>query len=201
MTLVGSWPPVATRSLGTTAPELLVGQSLDVTTLAGLPGYLQAIGSFVLMVLFGGGLLRWSEPRVCRSLEALHERPYSAAPYGLLAYLIALAVGMYGLSQLGRIGVAGTLLGRIGALLLIGVLLSLTAFGFLVVGTLITDVRGQRKPIHGLVAGAGLSAVGWLVLPTAAGLAVWVVVAAFGLGGAVRRWFHAERTVETERAD
>jgi len=188
-------------SVGTPPPELAVVQSVDVTALGGLPGHLQAIGSFLLVVLFGGALLHWSEARVHRSLEALRERPYSAVPYGLVAYAVALAVGLYGFSQLGRVGVAGTVLGRLVALLLGGVIVSLTAFGFLVVGTLATDVQGQRQPTYGLVLGAALSAVGWLILPPAGGLAVWVLVAAFGLGGAVRVWFHAERTVETERAD
>jgi len=201
MTLVGIHRAVGTVSLGTTPLDIAVGQSVDVTTLSGLPGYLQAIGSFLLVVLFGGVILRQSEARVHRSLEALRERPYSAVPYGLVAYAVALAVGLYGFSQLGRVGVAGTFLGRLVALLLGGVLVSLTAFGFLVVGTLATDVQGQRRPTYGLVLGAALSAVGWLVLPTAGGLAVWVLVAAFGLGGAVRPWFHAERTVETERVD
>ncbi|MDS0261167.1 hypothetical protein NDI56_17340 [Haloarcula sp. S1CR25-12] len=189
------------RSVGTTPPEPAVVQSVDVTAIGGLPGYLQAIGSFLLVVLFGGVILRRSEARVLRSLEALRERPYSAVPYGLVAYAVALAVGLYGFSQLGRVGVAGTFLGLLVALLLGGVFVSLTAFGFLVVGTLATDVHGRREPTYGLVVGAALSAIGWLLLPPAGGLAVWVLVAAFGLGGAVRLWVHAERTVETERAD
>jgi|AntRauTorcE11898_2_1112593.scaffolds.fasta_scaffold00156_20 hypothetical protein len=201
MTIVGIHRSVGSVPVGTTPPDLAVVQSVDVTALSGIPGYLQAIGSFLLVVLFGGVILRQSEARVHRSLEAIHERPYSAVPYGLVAYAIALAVGMYGFSQLGRVGVAGTFLGRLVALLLAGVVVSLTAFGFLVVGTFATDVQGQRRPTYGLVLGAALSAIGWLVLPTAGGLAVWVLVAAFGLGGAVRPWVHAERTVETERAD
>lgn len=182
-------------------PGGTAAQQIDVTTLGSLPGPVKAVGSFLLVVLFGGLALRRAEPRVHRSLDDLVDRPYSAVPYGLLAYVLALVVGLYGLNQLARLGVANTLLGRLVTLLLVGVVVSLTAFGFLVVGTLLTGVQGQRRPSYGLVVGAVLSAVGWLVLPTAGGLAVWVLVAAFGLGGAVRRWFHAERTVETERAD
>jgi len=153
------------------------------------------------VVAFGGLVLRLSEGRVDRSLDALYDQPYRAVPYGLMGYVIALTVGLFGLSQLSRAGVASTLVGRLVALILVGIVVALTAFGFLVVGTLVTDVQGQRRPTYGLLIGAALSAVGWLALPTAGGLAVWVLLAAFGLGGAVRRWFHAERTVETERAD
>ena len=201
MTPVGSHQLVGTVRLSATPLDAAVGQSVDLTLFSDLPGYLQALGSFLLVVLFGAVILRQSKASVQHSLEALHERPYSAVLYGLAAYLIALAVGLYGFSQLGRIGVADTFLGVLVTLVLGCVLASLTAFGFLVVGTLIVDLQGHREPSYGLVLGASLSAIGWLVLSPAVGLAVWVLIASFGLGGAVRPWFHAERTVDTERAD
>lgn len=201
MTLGSLHASVTTVPLGTALADLAVGQAVDVAAIGGLPGYLQAIGSALLVLFFGGLILRRSVATVHRSVEGLHEGPYSAVPYGLVTYGVALAFGLYGFIQLGRVGVAGTLLGRLVALLLGSILASLTAFGFLVVGTLVTEIQGQRRPTHGLVLGAALSAIGWLVLPTAGGLAVWVLVAAFGLGGAVRLWVHAERTVETERVD
>lgn len=200
MAVVSVSRPVATLLAVPSRQAVTATQQVDVTALGGLPGPVKAVGSFLLVVLFGGVLLHRSEARVHRSLDDLLDRPYSAVPYGLLAYVLALAVGLYGLSQLGRVGVANTLLGRLVALFIVGAVVSLTAFGFLVVGTLVTGVGGKRRPTYGLLVGAGLSAVGWLVLPTAGGLAVWVLAAAFGLGGAVRRWFHAERTVETERS-
>lgn len=196
MTVVGLSRSVATVPFGT-ATDVAV----DIAAFGGLPGYLQAVVSFLLVALFGGIILRRSEGLLDRSIDALQERPYSAVPYGLVGYALALAVGLYGFSQLGRIGVAGTPLGQLVALLLGGVIVSLTAFGFLIVGTLLTDIQGQRRPTTGLIIGAALSAVGWVILPKSGGLLVWVFIAAFGLGGAVRRWFHAERTVETERAD
>lgn len=199
MTFLGVHQLIATPLLVAVRPGVTAVQQVDVTTLNGLPGPAKAVGSFLLVVVLGAMMLRRSEARLHRALDALVDRPYSAVPYGLLAYVLALAVGLYGLSQLGRIGVANTLLANFLSLLLVGVLVSLTAFGFLVVGTLVTDVQGQRRPTYGLLIGGVLSAVGWLVLPTAGGLAVWVLAAAFGLGGAVRRWFHAERTVESER--
>ncbi|WP_276273229.1 hypothetical protein [Haloarcula litorea] len=201
MTSLGVRRPATALSLVAVVPGVAAAQPVDVATLDGLPGTVKAAGSFLLVAAFGVLYLRRAEPRVHRALDALLDRPYSAVPYGLFGYVLALAVGLYGLSQLGRIGVANTRLGQLLALLLVCAVVALTAFGFLVVGTLVTDVRGRRRPTYGLAVGAVLSAVGWLVLPTVGGLAVWVLVAAFGLGGAVRRWFHAERTVEAERAE
>ena len=200
MTLVAAELAVS-RSLTEPPAALTVAQSVDVATFGALPRYLKALASGLLVAAFGGVILRKAGGHVDRSVEALYERPYSAVPYGLMGYVIALTVGLFGISQLSRAGVASTLIGRVVALSLIGVVVALTAFGFLVVGTLITEVQGQRRPTYGLLIGAVLSGVGWLTLPTVGALAVWVLVAALGLGGGVRRWFHAERTVETERAD
>lgn len=177
-----------------------VAQAVDVATLGSLPGYLKAIASFLLVTVFGGVTLMRSEAFLYRSVDALQDRPYSAVPYGLMAYVVALTVGLFGLSQLGRVAFAVPLVVQLLALVLLGAIVALTAFGFLVVGTLVIQVQGQRRPGYGLVLGGTLSAVGWLVLPTVGGFVASVLVAAFGLGGAVRRWFHAERTVETERA-
>jgi len=199
MTLGIASQPAVASALGIGGVPPTVIQLFDVATIAGLPGLVKALGSFLLVLLFGAIVLRQSEARVHRSLDALRDRPYTAAPYGLLAYALAFTVGAYGLSQLGRLGVADTVLGSLVALLLSVALLALTAFGFLVVGTLVTSVQGQRRPMHGLVVGAALSSVGWLVLPALWGVTMWVLVAAVGLGGGVRRWVHDERTVETER--
>jgi len=201
MSLAGVQRLVIGGAIAALPSEAPVAQATDIASLSGLPGHLKALVSFLLVLAFGGVILRRSADRVEHSLDALRERPYSAVPYGLMGYVVSLAVGLLGLAQLSRLGVADTLLGRLAALSLAGAVVSLTSFGFLVVGTLVTDVRGRRRPIHGLLAGAALSAVGWLALPTAGGLAVWILVSAFGLGGAVRRWFHAERTVRTERAE
>ncbi|GAB7010263.1 hypothetical protein JCM31271_22060 [Halorubrum trueperi] len=201
MSFVGVRQLAAGGSLAAPPSDAAVAQTLDIATLSGFPGHLKALASFLLVLAFGGVILRKSEARVDRSLEALRERPYSAVPYGLMGYVVSLAVGLLGLTQLSRLGVANTLLGRLVGVLLTGAVVSLTAFGFLVVGTLVTEMRGRRRPVHGLLVGAALSTVGWLALPTVGGLVVWILIAAFGLGGAVRRWFHAERTVQTERAD
>lgn len=197
MTSVDLHGPVAALS----PPGVAAALSVDVATVAGAPGPVQAVGSFLLVVLFGGAIRYRQSARLDRSVDALVDHPFSALPYGLFGYVLALVVGLSGITQLGRVGVVETVLGQGVALLLAAALMALTAFGFLVVGTLLTDLQGRRRPTVGILLGAALSGVGWLVLPALGAISVWVVVAAFGLGGAVRRWFHAERTVETERAD
>ena len=64
MTLVGIHRSVGTVPFGTTPLDLSVGQSVDVTALSGLPGYLQAIGSFLLVVLFGAASWKAMEGEV-----------------------------------------------------------------------------------------------------------------------------------------
>jgi len=201
MSVVSVRRAVATSSLVVLLTDVAAAQPTDAADIVALPGAVKAALSFVLVALTGAVILHSYEARVDRSLDALLNDPYSAIPYGFFAYVLALAVGLYGLSQLGRIGVAGTVLGSLGALLIIGTVVTLTAFGFLVLGTLVTEIQGARRPRYGLVLGAGLSAVGWLVLPTSRGILIWVLGGAFGIGGAVRRWFHAEHSVETEQTE
>ena len=85
--------------------------------------------------------------------------------------------------------------------LLAAAVVFVTGFGFLVVGTTITDLEGRRRPWYGLLVGAVLSAVCWAVLPLLGGLIASAVVAALGIGGSTRRWLQAERTVASERAE
>jgi hypothetical protein len=75
----------------------------------------------------------------------------------------------------------------------IGAVFALAGLGFLVVGTLVTELNGPRQPWTGLVVGAAASAVAWLVLPTLAGVVAWFLVTAVGIGGATRKWVHATR--------
>jgi len=195
---VGRRLVVAASVLGS-VPGVAAAQPLSPTVVTDLSGPVRALGSFALVLLFGGALLVRYGEFVDESLDALIDSPYAAVPYGLMAYGVVVLVGLYGISQLGRVGVANTVLGQLGVVAILTVVVVLTALGFLVVGTLLTDLSGRRRPTRGLVLGAVLSAVGWVALPFAGGLAIWVVVAAFGIGGTTRRWFHAERTVETER--
>ncbi|WP_254280524.1 hypothetical protein [Haloarcula marina] len=192
---------VAALSVVAVLPSVAAAQSLDPSVVGDASGPVRAVASFALVVASGGVVLLRSEDRVHRALDALLARPSRAVPYGLLAYVLVLAVGLYGLSQLIRVGVVSTVLGRAAAILLVVAVVFVTGFGFLVVGTLLTDLQGRRRPRYGLLIGAALSAGCWAVLPLLGGVVVSAVVASFGIGGATRRWFHAERTVERERAN
>ena len=152
------------------------------------------MASFLLVVAFGGGLLSRYGGVVDRSVEAFLERPLVAAVYGLLAYGLVGFLGTYAYSQLARVGV------DVGAVsVVVGVVvLALTGFGFVVVGTTVTDVLGTRRPWKGLVVGGVLSAVGWLLLPLIAAVVAWTVLAAVGIGGPARKWVHADRSIESE---
>lgn len=190
---------VAVASMLVTVPGVAAAQPLAPTVVTDVSGPIRALASFTLVLLFGGAIVARYGTFVDESIDALVDRPYAAVPYGLMAYGVVVLVGLYGISQLGRVGVANTVLGQVGVVAILTVVVSLTALGFLVVGTLLTDLYGRRQPARGVVIGAALSAVGWLALPFVGGLALWVVVAAFGIGGMTRVWFHAERTIETER--
>jgi hypothetical protein len=175
-------------------PGAVAAGPVDPSVVVEAPGRVRAAASFLLVVALGGALLYRHGPLVDRSVEAFMERPLAAAVYGVLAYALVAFLGTYALSQLSRLGVgAATVATGVGA-----VVVALTGFGFVVVGTSITDVLGARHPWKGLVVGGALSAVGWVLLPLLAAVVTWTVVAAVGIGGPARKWVHAERTVESE---
>jgi len=176
-------------------PGVVAGQPVDPTVLAEASGAVRAAASFAAVLLVGGGLLARYGGFVDRSVDASLERPRVAVVYGVMAFGLVAFVGGYAISQLGRLDV-GASLPAVGLAVTGLAVLVLAGLGFLVVGTLITDVRGGRRPWQGLVLGAALSAVGWLLLPLVGGLIVWVLVASFGVGGPTREWFHTPRHVE-----
>ncbi|MFB6148666.1 MAG: hypothetical protein ABEJ48_03285 [Halobacteriales archaeon] len=170
----------------------VVAQSIDPTVIIDLPGPVRAVASFLLILLFGSGLLYRYEDLVNRSIDAsMDHNPAIAAIYGVFAYIIILFFGGYAFSQLARAGVTNPTINTAVMALIGGVLLSLAGLGFLIIGTLVTIADGARRPRIGLLVGATVSAVGWLVLPFPAGLAVWVLIAAVGIGGATRNWVHS----------
>ena len=185
----------------TVVPGTAAAQSLEPVALTEAPGVAWATASFALVLLFGGVLLYRDDGFVERSVDASLERPGVAVVYGLMAFGFLLFAGGYASSQLARLGSSGDAL-SMAALGVAGVAaLVLAALGYLVLGTLITDLRGARRPWHGLLLGAGISAVGWLVLPLLGGLATFVLLAAFGVGGPTRRWFHTPRRIEQVSED
>lgn len=176
-------------------PGPATAAAIDPSVVVDAPAPVRAAGSFAAVLLLGGVLLYRYAGFVDRSVDAAMERPRVAVLYGLMAFGLVAFTGGYAVSQLARVGVGGSTVPLVGATAAGVVALVLAALGFLVVGTLVTDVRGGRRPGYGLLIGAALSAVGWLLLPPVAGLVVWVLLAAFGIGGSTRRWFHTPRRV------
>jgi hypothetical protein len=194
---------VGRRLVATAAPATRPGPAtaaaIDPSVVVEAPGEVRAAGSFVAVLLFGGVLLYRYGGFVDRSVDASMERPRVAVVYGLMAFALVAFIGGYALTQLARFGAGGPVLAGVAAAGLAALVLA--ALGFLVVGTLLTDMEGRRRPRYGLVLGAGLSAVGWLLLPPVGGAVVWVLLAAFGVGGATRRWFHTPRRVDRATED
>ncbi|WP_280535864.1 hypothetical protein [Halopenitus sp. POP-27] len=158
----------------------------------------RAAVSFLLVVAFGGGIIVRRRGLLDRAIADTMARPAAAVPYGLAAYGLAAFAGLYANDLLTRLGLAGPPMGYLAAAVLVVGLSFLGGLGFLVVGTIVTDLFGGRRARSGLLVGATLSAVGWLVLPTVGAVLVWVAVAAVGVGGRTRTWVHSSRTVPAD---
>jgi len=182
-------------------PGATAGQPVDPSAVVELPGPARALGSFLLVLLFGG-LLRYRYGGfVDRSVDASMERPGVAVIYGLMAFGFVAFAGAYASSQLSQLPVGSVALATVAVTIAGLAVLLLAGLGFAVVGTLVTDVRGRRRPWHGLVLGAAISAAGWLLLPLLGGVLAWVLVASFGVGGPTREWFHSNRRAESDAND
>lgn len=179
-------------------PTVARAQSFDPSTLADTSAPARALASVVLVGLLGSVLVYRYRGFVDRAVDDTMARPAIAIFYGVFAYALVLFLTMYTLDLVSRVGAAGTPLGLVAVVVLVGGLGALSSIGYVVIGTLLVDLYGGRGPWHGLLLGAILSGVGWLLLPLLGGLAVWLLVAAVGVGGPMRTWVHGERTVTTE---
>jgi len=193
--VVSAMPTVA--GLMTNVGPPVVGQ-LDSGVATELSGPLRGLVSFVLVLVAGALVLRMRRSYVNESIDAISDSPATAVVYGIAGYVIVGIVGLYGATTLARLSVAGGAFVRVAILISSAFVLVLTSFGFLVVGTLLTDIFGSRRPTYGLLIGAFLSAVSWVLLSPAGSIVSSLAIAAFGIGGSARIWIHSERTVETE---
>ena len=171
---------------------------VDVSVVVETSGAVRAGVSFLFVLAFGAVVLARYRGLVDRSVEDVVARPRVAVVYGLVAYVIVAFFAFYANDLLIRTGLVDTALGYVAFAILAGGGLALSGFGFVVAGTVLSDVLAGWGPRYGLVVGAALSAAGWLALPFEPALVAWLAVAAFGVGGRTRRWVHAERTVESE---
>lgn len=169
-------------------------QTLDPSFVVDAPRVVQAAVLFLVMILFGCVAFYAYRGRIDEAVDASVERPLSSALYGVMAYGVVVFLTGYAYSQLSRLGIGTTTLSFLAVGVLAVILLTLGGFGFVVVGTILTEVVGGRDPRLGLVGVSGVSSVAWLLLPFVLGVVVWIGFAAVGIGGATRRWVHVSDT-------
>ncbi|PSP85007.1 hypothetical protein BRC83_03615 [Halobacteriales archaeon QS_1_68_17] len=174
-------------------PGVVAGQTLDPSAVAAAPSFVRVAGGFLLVLVFGG-VLRWQfEARVVRAVEVSTDRPLNSILYGTFAQVAVLFLGVYVISQLGQVGVGGRAVDAVA--LVTGVfVMTLAGFGFTVVGIFLVRTAGERRLSVGVVVGAGLGAVVWLLPSFLLGLLAWVAVVGLGVGGPTREWLHASQT-------
>lgn len=192
--------------LGTTASALVatlavlpgtaMAQPIDPSTLPGASGVTLAGASFVVVGVVGAAFLTWSRPFVDEAVDDTMDRPAISVLYGLVAFVLAGFAGLYSTDLISRVGMVGTPLGYVALAVLVVAVCSVAGLGYLVAGTMLTDVFGERDYRLGLLFGAGISAVWWPVLPYVVAVPLWILVAAVGVGGTTRTWVHEERPVE-----
>jgi hypothetical protein len=164
---------------------------IEPTTLvASTPG--RAAASVLLVLGVAAGVRYGRAGLLDRAVDATLERPLTAPLYGVAATVLGGLLAAYVLRQALRLGVGG----RIVVALVMGGAVTVAGFGFVVVGTGLTTIMGNRRPWAGPLVGAGVSALVLLALPGVAGLVGWVGLAATGVGGSARRWLYASRAVE-----
>lgn len=177
---------------------LAAGQSVDPSMIEGATGPMRAGIAFALVVVVGAGFLWRDSPFVHRSIDASMDRPLSSFIYGLFAFGLVVFVGLLIVVQGTQFGVAVRELTLLGTGLAGLVIVVLGSLGYVVLGAKLTDFLGPRQPWNGVVFGAAIGAAAWLVLPALFAAAAWLLGAAVGVGGPMRRWMHAERSVNSE---
>lgn len=183
-------------TVGTSAFYLsgLLLQTVDPTVIADTSGPTRAVLSFLSTVVFGGAVIYRYGDRLDGAADASMANPLLSVVYGAIAYGGIVFLFGYAYSQLSRVGVETGALAVVAAPLFIVLVLSLGGAGFAVIGAWIASIADVSDPLTGLVAVGAVGAIGWVLLPDALAVAVWVGIAAVGIGGPVRRWFHAEST-------
>lgn len=153
---------------------------------------------FAVVLAIGTVLVARYDARVDRAVDQTADWSPLAVLYGLFAFVLVSVIALYVITQVARLNVVGAPLLAITAVGA-GSVTILATFGYVVLGTWLTEIEGARRPWPGAVVGAVLGAVPWLVLPTMPALAVCALVAAVGLGSPTRNWVHASHAVDTDR--
>lgn len=175
-------------------PTPVAVQPVDPTAVVDVSGPVRAVGVFLIVFLFGAAVLSLFEASVDRSIDAWMDRPLLSAVYGLLAQVVVAIAVAYAYSLVAG---GGPVVVAIGLTVVAVAWVVAASFGFVVVGGGITEIAGDRQPWIGLVFGAGVAAVVWLVSSFVVGMVVWLVVS-LGIGGRTRQWVHASRSVDRD---
>jgi hypothetical protein len=196
-TTVGSWTTAVLAAL-LVVPGGAAAQSVDPSVVANGPAIVRSAVAALIVGVVGAGFLTWRRETVDDAISDTVDRPKVAVGYGLVAFAIVAFVGLFANNLLVQAGLLTTPLALlIVAIPAIGVSV-VGGLGFLVVGTLLTGLNGPHRPWRGVLFAAVLSALCWVAVPLVVSFAVWVLVAAFGVGGTTRTWVHSERTVASE---
>lgn len=187
----------ATTSALAILPGVTAAGAVDPSAVVDASVPVRAAGSFVLVLLFGGGLLYLAEAFVERSVDASMESPLKSVVYGVAAQGVVVFLGIYAISQLSRLGGAVVEVATVAMAVFV---LALAGLGFTVVGVRLTETTGGRRLRLGAVVGATISAVVWLAPSFVLGSFAWILVASVGVGGPTERWLHASKAVDEERA-
>lgn len=182
---------------GSAALPAAIVPAVDPAAIADAPAPVRAAASFLLVLLFGGAILHLFEGFVVDAVESSMERPLASMGYGVVAQATVVYLGVYALSQVTAVATGGAAadVTTVG----VGVLVvGLASLGFTVVGVRVVGAFGEHGRWRGLVVGAAVSGVVWLLPSFVLALLVWVVVAGVGVGGPVRNWTHASQAVATE---
>lgn len=194
---VGRWTTTVLAGL-LVVPGGAAAQSVDPTVVADAPAVVRAAVAALVVGLVGVGFLTWRRETVDTAVGDTIDRPKVAVAYGLVAFAIVAFVALFANNVLVQARLLTTPLALlVVAIPAIGVSV-VGGLGFLVVGTLLTGLNGPHRPWQGVLLAAILSALCWVAVPLVVSLVVWLLVAAFGVGGTTRTWVHSERTVASE---
>jgi len=181
----------------TIADPGVIPTQIDPGIILDIGGPTRAVISFLAVLLVGGLVRARFDGLLDQAVDDVVDRPRVAIIYGLFAYGLVLFGGLYISDILLRVGATGTSFGHAVLVFLTVGILAVSGVGFLVVGSIVEDLRSGRQGWLGPFLGATISTVPWLVLPFTASVAVWIALAAFGVGGRTRTWVHATRSIES----
>lgn len=189
----------------TAATSLVLGfwplttQIFDPNTLLNAPSSVRAVAALFATILFGGAVIYLYGGRLDGAVDASMGSPLSSTLYGIMTYGGAFFLVGYAYSQLLRIEVTSTAVLIVAGIILISLLLTLSGFGFVIVGCWLSELFGPRDPWLGLIGLGTAGAFVWFLLPAVVGVAVWFSVGAVGIGGPARLWLHDD-TVKLDRS-